>query len=87
MVSGFWLYAAAEPETNVIRHVNLYPTRTIVTSKMFLRNLGEKHDVEDTEFLVDGAQWLQAGLFELGMHFRYETYSERNPIERIFKDI
>jgi len=75
----FWLYAAVEPETNVILHVSLYSTRTIVTTKLFLRNLAEKHEVDDAEFLVDGTPWLQAGLFELGMHFRHETFGERKP--------
>ena len=83
----FWLYAAVEPETNVILHVSLYSTRTIVTTKLFLRDLAEKHEVGDAEFLVDGAPWLQAGLFELGMHFRHETFGERNPVERIFQEI
>jgi transposase-like protein len=83
----FWLYAAVEPETSAILHIRLYPTRNIVTTKMFLRELAEKHDVEDAEFLVDGAPWLQAGLFELGMHFRHETFGERNPVERIFQEI
>ena len=83
----FWLYAAVEPETNVILHVSLYSTRTIVTTKLFLRDLAEKHEVDDAEFLVDGAPWLQAGLFELGMHFRHETFGERNPVERIFQEI
>jgi transposase-like protein len=83
----FWLYAAVEPETSVILHMRLYPTRNIVTTKMFLGELPKKHTVADAEFLVDGAPWLQAGLFELGMHFRHETFGERNPVERIFQEI
>lgn len=83
----FWLYAAVDPDTNVILHVGLYPTRTTALTKMFLRELAEKHDVEDAEFFVDGAPWLQAGLFELGMHFRHETHGERNPVERVFQEV
>lgn len=83
----FWLYAAVDPETNVILHVSLYPTRTTALTKMFLRELSAKHDVEDAEFFVDGAPWLQAGLFELGMHFRHETHGERNPVERVFQEV
>ncbi len=70
----FWLYAAIDPETNVILHVRLYPSRIIVLTKLFLRELREKHSVDDAEFFVDGAPWLQAGLFALGMHFRHETF-------------
>lgn len=83
----YWLYAAVDPETNVILHVRLYPTRTIVTTKMFLQELSNKHSVEDAEFFVDGAPWLQAGLFELGMHFRHETHGDRNPVERVFQEV
>jgi transposase-like protein len=83
----FWLYAAVEPRSSVTFHVRLYPTRYIVTTKIFLRELAEKHDVDDAEFLVDGAPWLRAGLFERGMHFRHEAFGERNPVEREFQEI
>lgn len=83
----YWLYGAVDPETNIILHIRLFSTRNTVTTKIFLRELAEKHDVDDSEFLVDGAPWLQAGLFELGMHFRHETFGERNPVERIFQEI
>lgn len=83
----YWLYGAVNPETSEILHVRLYPTRTIVLTKQFLRELAEKHSVEGAEFLVDGAPWLQAGLFQLGIHFRHETFGERNPVERVFQEI
>jgi len=54
---------------------------------MFLRELAKKHEVDDAELLVDGAPWIQAGLFELGRYFRHETFGERNPVERIFQEI
>lgn len=83
----FWLVAAVEPDTNVILHVRLYPTRNTAVTKMFLRELKEKHAISDAEFFVDGAPWLHAGLFELGMHFQQETFGERNPVERVFQEI
>lgn len=43
--------------------------------------------VQRGEFLVNGEPRLQGGLFELGMHVRYETVCERNPVERIFQEI
>lgn len=52
----YWLYAAIDPETNEFLHVKLYPTRTSVLTEMFLRELTEKHDVEDAVFLVDSAR-------------------------------
>ncbi len=54
---------------------------------MFLRELREKHDIEDSEFFVDGAPWLHARLFELGMHVRHETFGDRNSVESIFQEI
>ena len=83
----FWLVAAVDPDTNVILHVQLYPSRNTAMTKMFLRELTEKHAIDDAEFLVDGAPWLHAGLFELGLHFRHETFGERNPVERVFQEI
>lgn len=82
-----WFFAAVEPDTNVFLHVGLYPTRTTMATKLFLKELKEKHAIEEAEFFVDGAPWLQAGLFELGMHFRHETHGNRNPVERAFQEI
>lgn len=58
-----------------------------MATKLFLKELDEKHDVRDAEFFVDGAPWLQVGLFEFGMHFRHETHGDRNPVERVFQEI
>ena len=84
---GFWLVAAVEPDTNVILYARLYPSRNTALTKMFLWELKENHPIDDVEFFADGAPWLHAGLFELGMHFRHETFGERYPIERIFQEI
>ena len=82
-----WLFGAVDPNTGSILHIQLFPHRTIVTTKNFLDELAEKHAVEDAEFLVDGAPWLQAALFERGLAFRHETFGERNPVERAFQEI
>jgi len=83
----FWLYAAVDPETNEFLHLRLYPTRTIVLTKQFLQELQEKHDVADAVFLVDGAPWLQAALFEENLRFQHVTHGNRNAVERIFKEV
>lgn len=54
---------------------------------MFLAELREKHLVEDTLFLVDGAPWLQAACFHHGLRFQHETYGNRNSGERMFKEL
>ena len=82
-----WLYMAEEQAINYILHLRLFPSRTLVLAKLFLRELADKHDIADAEVLVDGAPWLQAGLFELSMHFRYETFGDRNPVERMYQEI
>ena len=84
---SYWLFGAVDPETNVILHIGLYSTRTTVSTKWFLEELQEKHDIDDAEFYVDGAPWLHAGLHELGMHFRHVTHGDRNPVERVFQEI
>jgi len=82
----FWLYAAVDPQTNEFLHVRLFPTRTIVLTKQFLQELTEKHDVADSLFLVDGAPWLQAALFQLELRFQHVTHGNRNAVERLFKE-
>lgn len=49
---------------------------------MFLRELQEKHDIENAEFFVDVASWVHPRLHELGMHFRHGTYGDTNPVKR-----
>ncbi|ELY76857.1 transposase [Natrinema pallidum DSM 3751] len=56
-------------------------------TERFLQELMEKHDVEDTVFLVDGAQHLRTVLHRHGPQFRYEKHGNRKVVEPIFKDI
>ena len=83
----FWLFGAVDPETGRILHIRLFPHRTIVTTKIFLDELAEKHAVDDAEFLVDKAPWLHAALIERGLAFRHETFGDRNTVERAFQEI
>jgi transposase-like protein len=83
----YWLYAAVDPDTNEFLHVRLFPTRTIVLTKQFLQELQEKHNVATAVFLVDGAPWLQAALFEEKLRFQHVTHGNRNAVERVFKEV
>ncbi len=65
----FGLFGAVDPETGRILHIRLFSHRTIVTTKIFLDELAEKHDVEDAEFLVDRAPWLHAALSNEDLRF------------------
>ncbi|MBB6644716.1 IS6 family transposase [Halobellus ruber] len=82
----FWLYAAADPETNELLHLRLFATTTTALTEIFLRELRQKHDVESAVFLVDGAQHLQTALTRAGLRFQTERNGNRNAIERIFRE-
>lgn len=79
----YWLYDAVDPATGEFLHVRLFPARTTVLTKQFLQELGEKHHVAESLFLVDGAPWLQTVLHQLGLRFRHVTHGNRNAVERL----
>ena len=54
---------------------------------MFLQELREKHQIDDSLILVDGAPWLQAACHHLGLRFQHETHGNRNSVERVFKEL
>ncbi|WP_049986427.1 IS6 family transposase [Halobellus rufus] len=83
----FWLYAAADPDTNDLLHLRLFSTTTTVLTEIFLRELRQKHDVESAVFLVDGAQHLQTALARAALRFQTERNGNRNAIERIFREL
>jgi len=83
----YWLYAAVDPETNEFLHVRLYTTTTTALTQRFLRELREKHDVEDAVFLVDHAKHLAAGLRRAGLRFQMVRHGNRNAVERVFREI
>jgi transposase-like protein len=43
--------------------------------------------LSDAVFLVDGAPWLQAALFEENLRFQHVTHGNWNSVERIFKEV
>ena len=83
----FWLYAAADPQTNDLLHLRLFSTTTTSLTEIFLRELREKHDVETAVFLVDGAQHLQTALQRAGLRFQMRRHGNRNAVERIFREL
>jgi len=83
----FWLYAAVDTQNNQMLHVRLFHSTTTIATEMFLRELAEKHGVDDTLFLVDGAKHLQTALRRAGLRFRYEKHGNRNSAERVFREL
>jgi transposase-like protein len=83
----YWLYAAVNPDSNDLLHTKLEPTRTNVIADQFFAKLCEKHDVDDTIFLVDGAAPLQRTCDKHDLNFRYERRGNRNSVERVFREV
>ncbi|NLV07573.1 IS6 family transposase [Haloarcula rubripromontorii] len=83
----FWLYAAADPQSNELLHVRLFPTTTTALTEIFLRELRQKHDVKAAVFLVDGAQHLQTALQRASLRFQTCRHGNRNAVERIFREL
>ncbi len=78
-----WLYAAIDIETKVVLHARLSQNRGTDPAMTFLRELKEKHRVEDAEFLVDGMGYLTAlAKTNLSGHL---DYSDRNIVEKLFQ--
>ena len=83
----FWLYAAVDPLTNRLLHVRLFPSRNSAVSSIFFKELLQKHDVENSLFLVDGAPWLHAACHRQGLRFQHQTHGNRNSVERVFREL
>ncbi len=82
-----WFFAAVDPETNNLLHVRLFQTRTTQLTIGFLRELGEKHDLEEATVLVDDAHHLTGALDRLGLSFRVTRHGDRNAVERVFREV
>ncbi|WP_436903776.1 IS6 family transposase [Halovenus halobia] len=83
----YWLYAAADPDTNELPHLRLFSTTTTALTEIFLRELRQRRNVEDAIFLVDGANHLQAALHRAGLRFQTERHGNRNAVERTFREV
>jgi transposase-like protein len=79
----FWLYAAVDTQNNQMLHVGFFHSTTTIATEMFLRELAENHDVDNSLFLVDGAQHLQTALRRAGLRFQVTKHGNRNSVERI----
>ncbi len=80
-----WVYAAVDTDSKLLLDNDVYSRREVGPAAAFLYRLTEKHDVSDTEFLVDGGGYLIA-------LFRYElsgqlNYRERNHIKKWFQTV
>jgi len=83
----YWLYGAADPETNEILQLRLFPTTTKQTARWFLDELHRRYQLNGVEFLVDDADCSVNVRDEDGYRFRMISYGNRNAIERVFWEI
>ncbi|ELY96879.1 transposase [Natrialba taiwanensis DSM 12281] len=74
-----WLYAAIDIETKVILDVALFSRHGTDPAPAFLQKFREKHDLSETEFLVDQFGYRTA-LARVGLSGRV-NYTDRNLIE------
>ena len=78
-----WLYAAIDVDEKVVLHAELSPRRGTKPATRFLRELKDRHNVEDAEFLVDGMGYLTAlARTDLSGHL---NYTDRNIVEKLFE--
>ena len=54
---------------------------------VFLRELREKHDIDDVTFLIDDVDHLQAALSRFGLRFYVRRYGNRNSVKRGFCEV
>lgn len=66
-----------DTETNDMHHTSLEPTRSKVIARAFVRELCEKHDIDDAEFFIDREESLQYAYQRHGLTFRYEKHGDR----------
>ena len=83
----YWLYTAVDTDTNELLLRNLEPTRNKVIASSFFRELRQKHDVDDADFLIDGDHVLHYACQRHGLSFRYERHGDRNSVERVIREI
>ena len=80
-----WLYAAVDTDSKLLLDIEVFSRRGTDPASAFLHRLTTKHEVSDTEFLVDAGGYLTAlARRELSGQL---NYTERNLIEKLFQTV
>ncbi|SEP31113.1 DDE domain-containing protein [Halorientalis persicus] len=79
------MYAAIDTDSKLLLKIDVYSRRGIGPAAAFLHRLTEKHDVSDTEFLVDAGGYLTA-LVRQKLSGQL-NYTDRNHIEKWFQTV
>ncbi len=80
-----WLYAAIDTESKLLLEIDIFGRRGTDPAAAFLSRLEEKHELDETEFLVDAGGYLTA-LARRKLSGQLD-YSERNHIEKWFQTV
>ena len=81
----YWLYAAIDLDSKLLLGIRLSPRRGSSPAVAFLSELKDRHDLSETEFLVDGYGYLTA-LARCNLRGDLE-YADRNEIEKWFQTL
>jgi putative transposase len=80
-----WLYAAIDTDSKLLLEIDVFSRRRTDPAAAFLHRLTEKHEISETEFLVDGMGYLTAlARYTLSGQLNYST---RNHIETWFQTV
>lgn len=82
----YWPEATVDPATNDLLHTQLELTTNSVLAQQFLRQLREKHDVEDAKFLIDGSASLNDACSRQSLNYRVDRHDDRNRVEHVFRE-
>ena len=74
---------AVDPDTKDGLHTKLQPTRNHYTAKDFMLELIEKHNLDESLFLLDGLPSLHDACRYYSLRFRVTKHGNRNSVERV----
>ena len=68
----YWVYAVLDVDRNEILSMRVYPSRNILATRQFIREVLSYCDGEP-KFIVDNTPWLSS-LEELGLPYSVESF-------------
>ena len=69
----YWVYAALDVDRNEILSMRVYPSRNLLATRQFIREVLNYCDGKPT-FIIDNAPWLKKAIEELGLKYNTESF-------------
>ena len=79
----YWVYAAIDVDRNEILSMRVYPSRNVLTSEQFIREVLKYCEGKPT-FIVDNAPWLKQPLRSRTYHTMRSPFDGRSLIESAY---